>query len=174
MWRRCAPRSAALVGPYRSTISTALASLGAYLHLPIVSYGSSSVVLSDDVRYPTFARTYPTDGDNAAVIIATLRGFGWNNLIILHVDDVWGATYADLIFARAVHCGLPEPRLISFMFKNDESARAAVRELSQQSANIVVLLAFGPDLPGIFNEARSHHAPHPFPQSPMTQEECWA
>ena len=142
--------SSALVGPYRSANSISLSVRGDVLDLPLVSYGSTSVVLSNK---PAFSRTVPTDEDSAAVVVSAIGGFGWQNFNIVHVNDVWGDTYAQLIAARATACGLNPPLKIEFEYDDEQSAREAVRILSKQPENIVVLLAFVNDLPGIFNEA---------------------
>lgn len=142
--------SAGLVGPYRSASSISLYPRGDFLDLPLVSYGSTSVVLSNK---PAFSRTVPTDEDSAAVVVSAIGGFGWRNFNIVHVNDAWGSPYAQLIAARAAACGLNPPLKIKFEYDDEQSAREAVRTLSKQPQTIVVLLAFVNDLPGIFNEA---------------------
>ena len=66
-----------------------------------ISYGSSSVTLSDREQYPYFARVNPSDDRKAKAIIMLLEKLNKgesniNSLILLHSGSLYGRTAADV------------------------------------------------------------------------------
>lgn len=149
---------AAIVGPSRSAVSQPVATLGGYFDLPLVSYTSSADDLTDNARFPTFSRVNPTDLNSAALMVKVIQGFNWSHFSIVHAKDVWGRGFADEVSYRATKCGMPPSRVIGFEHDSNASATYAIKRLAaeddaRERTNIVVLLAFGADLPAIFAAA---------------------
>ncbi|KAM9429331.1 taste receptor type 1 member 1-like [Salvelinus alpinus] len=68
----------AVAGPFRSMESMTVAPLFAMNLIPMVNYGSSSSVLSDKWKYPSFLRTTASNKDLIHLIILIIQHFNWN------------------------------------------------------------------------------------------------
>ncbi|GLD59734.1 G-protein coupled receptor family C group 6 member A-like protein, partial [Lates japonicus] len=72
------PPVLAVIGDYYSEISIAVTRQLNLEHIPQISYGATSGLLSDKVRFPSFMRTVPEDDHQAQAIIKILRKHQWN------------------------------------------------------------------------------------------------
>ncbi len=52
-----------------------------------VSYGSSSIELDDQDRFPNFFRVVPSDAEYPAVFNAILQQYGWKRVAILTQNE---------------------------------------------------------------------------------------
>ena len=78
----------AVVGAGRSSASIPLSHVMASVRTPVVSYASTSAMLSSSGTFPYFARTIPTDTDvSSALAHALLKEFDWRRVGMLYVDD---------------------------------------------------------------------------------------
>ena len=94
--------AAAIIGPSYSSIAAIISVLGNVDEKPIVSFWSSSPALSDDSRYQTFSRTFPSDESPTPAAAEWLLGQGWTHISILYVGDSYGAGYRNAL-ALAAH-----------------------------------------------------------------------
>ncbi|XP_042633253.1 G-protein coupled receptor family C group 6 member A [Cyprinus carpio] len=80
----------ALLGERYSELSIAIAKLlSLYLH-PQISCSSSSPVLSDKLRYPSFMRVIPSDVYQAQALVNLMSHFSWNWVGVVYGDDDYG------------------------------------------------------------------------------------
>ncbi|VDK69925.1 unnamed protein product [Onchocerca ochengi] len=64
------------------------ATMAAAQNLPILSYKCKDEMMSDKSKYPTFARTVPTETEITAALIALLKHFKWRKFSIIYERNV--------------------------------------------------------------------------------------
>ena len=64
--------------------------LASEMELPMVSWGCTSIALTDKKEYTTFARTVGQRHDTVRVIMGLLRHFSWQRIGMIYTsEDVW-------------------------------------------------------------------------------------
>ena len=81
-----------VIGPFTSDVSIAVAPLLRVFGIPQISYGSTSVDLSNKEVYPTFFRTVPPDSFQAEAIVDILKHFHWNYVLTINSEGNYGET----------------------------------------------------------------------------------
>ncbi|XP_073673084.1 olfactory receptor CB1 [Garra rufa] len=84
------PPIKALLGEQYSELSIAIAKLLSLYLVPQVSSSSSSPVLSDKLRYPSFMRVIPSDIYQAQALVKLMTHFSWNWVGVVYGDDDYG------------------------------------------------------------------------------------
>ncbi|RXN06140.1 G- coupled receptor family C group 6 member A-like protein [Labeo rohita] len=84
------PPIKALLGEQYSELSIAMAKLLSLYLVPQVSCYSSSPVLSDKLRYPSFMRVIPSDIYQALALVKLMSHFSWNWVGVVYGDDDYG------------------------------------------------------------------------------------
>ena len=79
-----------VVGAAYSGVSMAVTNLCGLFYVPVVSYASTSSLLSNKVRFRYFFRTVPNDMLQAKVMADLVRAMKWNYLITLASDTEYG------------------------------------------------------------------------------------
>ena len=92
---RCLKHSATesiigIVGASYSSNSKYVSSMLSAYGIPIISYASTSVELSNKEEYPNFLRTIIPDGYQAKVISDILLYYGWTYVSIIATDESYG------------------------------------------------------------------------------------
>ncbi|VBB30422.1 unnamed protein product [Acanthocheilonema viteae] len=64
------------------------AAMAAAQNLPILSYKCKDEMMSDKSKYPTFARTVPTETEITAALIALFKYFKWRKFSIIYEGNV--------------------------------------------------------------------------------------
>lgn len=80
----------AVVGAAYSGVSMAVTNLCGLFYVPVVSYASTSSLLSNKVRFRYFLRTVPNDMLQAKVMADLVREMKWNYVITLASDTEYG------------------------------------------------------------------------------------
>ena len=80
----------AVVGAAYSGVSMAVTNLCGLFYVPVVSYASTSRLLSNKVRFRYFLRTVPSDMLQARVMADLVRSMNWNYVIALASDTEYG------------------------------------------------------------------------------------
>lgn len=83
-------KGVAIIGAAYSGISIAVANLAGLFHVPVVSYASTSRLLSDRSRFKNFLRTVPSDTRQAQVMVDIIREFDWNFVSTVASDTEYG------------------------------------------------------------------------------------
>ncbi|XP_066547539.1 taste receptor type 1 member 1-like [Amia ocellicauda] len=76
-----------VTGPFGSTPTITIAPLLMSKLIPMVTYGASSIQLSDKARFPSFLRTIPSDKHQVQLIIQILQTFKWNWVAYIGGDN---------------------------------------------------------------------------------------
>ena len=88
--RRKDQRTIAVVGAAYSGVSMAVTNLCGLFYVPLVSYASTSRLLSNKVQFRYFLRTVPSDMLQARVMADLVRELNWNFVIALSSDTEYG------------------------------------------------------------------------------------
>lgn len=96
----------AVVGALSSRVTQPIADMMTSLHIPMVSYGASSITLDNRIRYPYFMRTVPSDALQIKGIITLLSKLNVNHVGALYIDDAYGASGNDGILSLASKNGI--------------------------------------------------------------------
>ncbi|ELU18505.1 hypothetical protein CAPTEDRAFT_168165 [Capitella teleta] len=136
-----------VVGGARSAITIHLASLLQIFSLPQVSYLSTSSELSQAERFPYFARTVPSDTNQAKAIIELLRTFKWYYVSVVYGGSFYGTRgFYDLSKAAAeVGVCFAYSAIIDYSKTgwSEKDYKKIASDLIQSSANVVVVFAQG-------------------------------
>ncbi|XP_035502250.2 taste receptor type 1 member 1-like [Scophthalmus maximus] len=124
----------AVVGPFTTTQALTVAPLFMVDLIPMVSYGSSSSVLSKKMKYPSFLRTVHPNKDTIQVIVNIVQHFNWRWVAFLNSDDDFGIdgleTFMKLIanteICLAFTKGLKDNSNYSQMFKQIEAQKIRI------------------------------------------------
>ncbi|WAR03383.1 GRM7-like protein [Mya arenaria] len=135
----------AYIGTYSSDRSIHLARLLKSLNMPQISFGSTSVTLTDENRYPFFLRTVPADDRQVTGMIKFLREFDIRYVQVVHSADNYGEQGAEIFKQVAADNRICIAQTISFPYKKAttiENANDIVLSLLQKPvANTVVIFA---------------------------------
>ena len=87
----------AVLGPTFSSVAKPTALMASAEQVPMLSYYASSAELSDNVTYPFFTRTYPSDDTAAPLLTRVLYDgsvfTGWNHVAVVYWNDAFGQGY---------------------------------------------------------------------------------
>ncbi|XP_077993142.1 extracellular calcium-sensing receptor-like [Glandiceps talaboti] len=80
----------AVVGASRSSVSTAACTVFGMYNIAFMSHGSTSVLLSNKLRYKSFVRTIPSDLSQSRAMSEIILRFGWEWIATIATDDDYG------------------------------------------------------------------------------------
>ena len=132
-----------IVGPASSTVSEITANLLRLGELPLISYSSTSVKLSDAHLFPFFMRTIAADDYQSQVIFDLVMKFGWKYVSLIASDNLYGRSgtneLVELFKANSI-C-LAVHRFFTVPYDNDE-IKSIVNELkANPRAEVVIVWA---------------------------------
>ncbi|XP_076016364.1 G-protein coupled receptor family C group 6 member A-like isoform X2 [Genypterus blacodes] len=84
------PPVMAIIGDFNSEVSIAVARQLNLEHIPQISYGATSGLLSDKTRFPNFMRTVPAVDHQVDAIIQILKKNNWNWIGVVAPDGDYG------------------------------------------------------------------------------------
>ena len=130
-----------VLGAGNSVISSAVNNILSIFKMPQIGYASTSRLLSNKNRYPTFLRTVPPDSHQGRAIARIVSHFGWNYVALLASDDIYGRPLAETFKTEAKKFGvcLAVDILIPFD-PSEETIRKTVGKLRQDKFIEVILL----------------------------------
>ena len=99
------PPVVGVVGSYTSSTSIRTTELLSLFRIPMISYGSTSPLLSDSKAYPYFLRTLPSDSVSGEAIAGLIRAKRWTFVGFVFSDTTYGRASVDVILE---HLGLAE------------------------------------------------------------------
>ena len=156
---------AGVVGPLVSDVSIAVANLLRVFEIPQISYGSTSVDLSNKELYSNFFRTVPPDSFQAQAMVDILKYYDWEYIFTVNSFGNFGERgVAELQMAAtaAKICVASQAQLPSLPDEKDfkEVIQRFLTKRSQTSNTVNVIVAFTsqPDSTDILRAARESGA----------------
>ncbi|XP_051874616.1 extracellular calcium-sensing receptor-like [Pristis pectinata] len=95
-----------IVGGAGSSVSIAVARTIGPFKIPLVSYFSTCVCLSDKNEYPTFHRTIPSDEHQSKALVHLVQKFGWSWIGTINSNDEYGNSGMRAFVEAAENFGL--------------------------------------------------------------------
>lgn len=115
------------------------------LDVPQISYGSTSIELTDQVRYPMFARTVPIDDKQSDAILAFLDSYDLRYVQVLRSPTSYGELSSQVFLEKAAAKRVCVSHTVTFRDQGavtKESATEAVANLLENpTSNVVVVFA---------------------------------
>ena len=141
-----------VLGCPRSSTSSITAPVLDTINWAQLSSGATSILLSDQSKYPTFYRSIADDALQAAGIVGMLKSFEWTKVAVVYVNDLYGAYLAIEIMnlASADNSTEFEVTPIAFNSGDNQSISSAVTQLARSDVFITVLVAHDDDLSVLF------------------------
>lgn len=89
-----------IVGPYYDIQFQPVEALCTTRNTPLISYGVGAVQYANTTLYPTFYRTLPSDQTQARAMAQTFKIFGWNFIVALFTNDIYGQSGKTALIAE--------------------------------------------------------------------------
>ncbi|XP_064612204.1 uncharacterized protein LOC135476193 isoform X2 [Liolophura sinensis] len=135
----------AYVAAYESDRTKYLARILGSLEIPQVSYGATSIELSDKDRYPFFIRTVPSDDHQADAVLAFLNKKNMRYVQILSSPTDYGRLGSKAFIERAERHRICVAQSVVFpdngTVTRESASDAVTTMLDKPLANIVVIFA---------------------------------
>uniref|UniRef100_A0A3Q3ANC4 Taste receptor type 1 member 3 n=1 Tax=Kryptolebias marmoratus TaxID=37003 RepID=A0A3Q3ANC4_KRYMA len=80
----------AVIGPYTSEMVSVIGKLLGFFLMPQISYGATSDKFSDNLLYPSFFRTVPSDKWQVDAMGQLMRMFRWNWVAVIGSEEEYG------------------------------------------------------------------------------------
>ncbi|XP_075131824.1 extracellular calcium-sensing receptor-like [Leptodactylus fuscus] len=142
-----------IIGPAVSTHSILLAHILGYNRYPQVSHFSTSRLLSDRTKFPSFFRTVPSDVFQSQGLAKLVLYFGWTWVGLVSVDNDYGQQGIQLVKQEITKAGacvaFSENILIS---QADRNAPHVVKTIKESTAKVVILFSTDLDLAPVLEE----------------------
>lgn len=152
--------TAAIIGAAFSGVTMATASLTGLFHVPVISFASTSRLLSDRTRFQYFYRTVPSDNLQAQAVTGLLHRLKWHFVIALASDNEYGrsgiAALKQSINSQEVHrvCIVVD-QLFSRKGTKEEMSNVLNKIKQFSQARVIILYAEFPDAVYFFKEAKN-------------------
>ncbi|KAM5171750.1 extracellular calcium-sensing receptor-like [Mantella aurantiaca] len=142
-----------VIGSASSTHSMLLAHILGLYRYPQVSHYSTSRLLSDKSKFPSFFRTVPSDEFQSHGLVKLLLHFGWTFVGLLAVDNDYGQDGIRLVRQEIMKAGL----CVAFteyvlVRKPNRNAPRIVQVIKNTPVNVIVVFSTDPDLVPVFEE----------------------
>ncbi|XP_056425660.1 extracellular calcium-sensing receptor-like [Hyla sarda] len=136
-----------VIGHTSSTHSILMAHILGLLRYPQISHFSTSPLLSDRTKFPSFFRTIPSDVFQSKGLAQMVLHFGWTWIGLLALDNDYGQQGIQLVRQEIIKAGaciaFSETMILS---QPDRNAPRIVNTIKQSSARVVVVFSKDIDL----------------------------
>ncbi len=121
-----------IVGAASSTESQAASLIAEIFDVPVMSYSSTSAVLSDKIRFRTFFRTVPPDSFQARAVVDICRKARIRRVVVIHTIDNYGTSLNSIFQSLATTGATPA--------ENIEVTKTLTIQTTGAAADIVAAL----------------------------------
>ncbi|CAH3126777.1 unnamed protein product, partial [Pocillopora meandrina] len=132
----------AVLGAGNSVISSAVNDILSIFRIPQIGYASTSRLLSNKNRYPTFLRTVSPDSLQGQAIAKIVSNFGWNYVALFASDDIYGRPLADTFKTEAKKLGICLALDILIPYNPPTGAIRKLVSKLRRDKNIEIILLF--------------------------------
>jgi len=139
------PKPCAVLGAFRSAVSTPLSILTGVYGLPQLSPVSSSPGLDNTNLHPLFSRLVPSDAGTSELTVKYLQDLGVHHVGVINVDDAYGSAYRQA-FQRIAEAAGMSVSAVSFPFNpTAEQIESAIAQLRRSGYRYFFGIIFGPE-----------------------------
>ena len=152
----------AVVGAAYSGVSMAVTNLCGLFYVPVVSYASTSSLLSNKVRFGYFLRTVPNDMLQAKVMADLVRAMKWNYVITLASNSEYGRSgieafkHALASFGNSYDVCIPVDERFTKRSTDQEFEKIFRKMKANPKARVVILFAQLHDADILIDKFRKH------------------
>ncbi|XP_072895146.1 extracellular calcium-sensing receptor-like [Hemitrygon akajei] len=133
-----------IVGGAGSSVSIAVARTTSPFGIPLVSYFSTCMCLSDKNEYPTFYRTIPSDEHQSKALGHLVQKFGWTWIGTINSDDDYGSSGVRAFIETAVDFGVCIAFSESFHRTDPAEKITRIVQVMKEATTKVVVAFAGP------------------------------
>ncbi|XP_075433983.1 extracellular calcium-sensing receptor-like [Ascaphus truei] len=147
------PPLAAIIGHSISTFSILMAHILGLYRYPQISHYSTSSLLSDQMQFPSFFRTVPSDAFQSQGLAQLVLHFGWTWVGLVALGDDYGQQGIQVIkqeILRAGACVAFTEYIIAN--REDKNAPHLTRVIRESTAKAVVVFCTDVDMVPLLNE----------------------
>ncbi|XP_069816694.1 extracellular calcium-sensing receptor-like [Dendropsophus ebraccatus] len=131
-----------VIGHTSSTHSILMAHVLGLLRYPQISHLSTSPLLSDRTKFPSFFRTVPSDVFQSRGLAQLVLQFGWTWIGLLALDNDYGQQGIQLIRQEIIKAGACVAFIETIILSRpDRNAPHIVRVIKKSSAKVVVVFS---------------------------------
>ncbi|XP_072254972.1 extracellular calcium-sensing receptor-like [Pyxicephalus adspersus] len=142
-----------IIGSASSTYSMMLAHILGLYRYPQVSHYSTSRLLSDKSKFPSFFRTVPSDYFQSHGLVKLLLHFGWTYVGLLAVDNDYGQDGIRLVKQELTKAGICVAFTEYILTREpNHNAPRIVQVIKETPARAIVIFSTDPDLLPVFQE----------------------
>ncbi|XP_040272489.1 extracellular calcium-sensing receptor-like [Bufo bufo] len=152
---RCLPKSTltAVLGASHSTHSIAMAHILGLTRHPQISQFSTSPLLSDRTKFPSFFRIVPSDTFQSHGLARLVLYYGWSWVGLLSADNDYGQYGIQLVKQELIKAGACVEYIENIlMSRPDRNAPHIVKVIKRSTAKVVVVFCNDVDFMPILNE----------------------
>ncbi|XP_063302484.1 extracellular calcium-sensing receptor-like [Pelobates fuscus] len=132
----------AVIGPSASTQSVIMAHILGLHRFPQISHFSTSPLLSDNNKFPSFFRTVPSDTFQSEGIVQMVLDFGWKWVGILGVNNDYGQQGIQWVKQEIVKAGACVAFTENIITSQpDRNAPRIVQVMKESTAMVVIIFA---------------------------------
>ncbi|XP_073402827.1 extracellular calcium-sensing receptor-like [Dendrobates tinctorius] len=141
------------VGSSSSTFSIAAAHIFGIYKFPQVGYYSTSSVLSDRNKFPSFVRTVPSDAFQSKGLAQLVLHFNWTWVGLLGVDNDYGQQGIQLVKQEIVRAGACVAFIENILTsRQDRNAPQIIKVMKSSTARVIIAFTPGTELVPILAE----------------------
>ncbi|XP_041441581.1 extracellular calcium-sensing receptor [Xenopus laevis] len=144
---------AAVIGPYVSTHAILLANILGVYRYPQISHFATSRLLSNQVMFPSFFRTVPSDAFQSEGLAKLVLFFSWTWVGLLAVDNDYGQQGIQVVKQEIEKAGacvaFSETILMSLP---DRNAKHIVKVMKDSTATAIVVFSLPADFLPVLEE----------------------
>ncbi|GMI52677.1 hypothetical protein TeGR_g1123 [Tetraparma gracilis] len=107
-------QTCAMTGPSWSSLTVPVATVTGTVPLPQMGSATTSVLLDDPARYPSYGRTITSDATTASYAVDFFTSLGVGKVCVVHREDEWGDQYS-YAFLEAAREATPPIAAVSFV-----------------------------------------------------------
>uniref|UniRef100_A0AC35U9C6 G_PROTEIN_RECEP_F3_4 domain-containing protein n=1 Tax=Rhabditophanes sp. KR3021 TaxID=114890 RepID=A0AC35U9C6_9BILA len=136
------PTVSAVIGAASSTVSLMVASMMQLFKIPVLSYSSTGVELSEKPRFEFFSRVVPPDNLQAKAMAFLVKKLGWNYVHAVADTGSYGERGMDVFRAAATELGIcidGEIHKISRRMSDEVFSEIIIRMKDSKKARGVVM-----------------------------------
>ncbi|KAM5171743.1 extracellular calcium-sensing receptor-like [Mantella aurantiaca] len=142
-----------IIGASISTHSIAMAHILGLYRYPQVSHFSTSPLLSDRVKFPSFFRTVPSDTFQSKGLAELVFFFGWTWVGLLALDNDYGQQGIQLVRKEIAKAGACVAFMINIQTgRQDRNAPGIVAVMKKSTAKVIVVFSDAVNLLPVLDE----------------------